>query len=618
MKFAMYFNVISMFFHLTGATTYSDGSLYVPLIKWVRTYYSTSAVFLMHSLSENEHFDENIYSMIYLRTVILLLGLKIAYMSHTWSRLLHREQIATLSCTFKDIHALKRNSILRPLVIIFLSGSEAVSEFSRYSKSLKMSLFAWFVIFITEWMDKKYCYNPSGNPFHLLFDTEMLVMCYGDPILREWYSVDGNNTVIFDLVKWYPERQVGSSTAALSLLTNLSLYERRNDLKGKVLRANSVLVKVKNNKFEGYFNRVISELENYLNFTLDIAFIEKEFGIFNTTTKSWNGAIRLVASGEADIGLADFSMTNIRLDYIDYMIPIFTLRKSFYFKQPEVLTVKWFAYYKVYSFTLWMSLLMTIMIALFVLAFIRSQVESTNLISEISHEFIRVWGIFCQQGITTESLFAEFPQNSSLRLAYFTILVTGIVSFAAYSASMICFVTARVRNIPFRTLQEFLDDDTYSIIVQRSSSDYDIFTVSLCLIMENSGTICMLSLLPVYICKDGSLTYYSGFNTKLRRTINYRIPCHVTFVDVGRVDSLSLILPKNSHMQKLLNSGLLNRLKSEVTFTEKTRFEPVGFYSIVSVLIIFLGGIILALVTLFIEIFYNRYINSYFYNYPDD
>ena len=68
-------------------------------------------------------------------------------------------------------------------------------------------------------------------------------------------------------------------------------------------------------------------------------------------------------------------------------------------------------------------------------------------------------------------------------------------------------------------------------------------------------------------------------------------------------------------MQKLLNAGLLNRFKTEITFTQKTRFQPVGFNSIVSVLIIFLGGIILALVILLIEIFYNRYMNSYF-NYP--
>lgn len=110
------------------------------------------------------------------------------------------------------------------------------------------------------------------------------------------------------------------------------------------------MIRIKNNKLEGYFSRAISELEHSLNFTLDVAFTELEFGIFNTTTKSWNGAIRLVASGEADIGIADFSMTNTRLDYVDFMIPILTLKKGLYFKQPDVFTVKWFAYYKVYKY----------------------------------------------------------------------------------------------------------------------------------------------------------------------------------------------------------------------------------------------------------------------------
>lgn len=77
---------------------------------------------------------------------------------------------------------------------------------------------------------------------------------------------------------------------------------------------------------------------------------ELEFGSFNVTTKCWNGAFRLVASGEVDIGLSDFSMTNIRLDYVDYTVPIITTRDCLYFKQPEMSAVKWLAYYKVYMY----------------------------------------------------------------------------------------------------------------------------------------------------------------------------------------------------------------------------------------------------------------------------
>lgn len=232
----------------------------------------------------------------------------------------------------------------------------------------------------------------------------MLVMCQNDPVLREWYSIDENKTEILDIVKWYPEKQELGFPAAVDLLTNLSLYERRKNLKGKVLRAvivkNSLLFSIKNDKMQGYFSLAITELENALNFTLDIVAEKREFGSYNMTTKHWTGAFSLVASGEVDIGISDFSMTNIRLNFVDYTIPIITTKRCLFLKQPEIFTVKWFAYYKVYNFMLWISLIVTMIISLFVLAFIRSRIESNNMIHEIFHEFIRIWGIFCQQGIS--------------------------------------------------------------------------------------------------------------------------------------------------------------------------------------------------------------------------
>ncbi|XP_043602911.1 glutamate receptor 1-like isoform X3 [Bombus pyrosoma] len=464
---------------------------------------------------------------------------------------------------------------------------------------------------------ENYCYNPPGNPFNLLYDTEMLVMCTDDPVLREWYSVDGNNTVTSDLVKWYPKKQLKSPTAVVDLLSNLTLHERRNDLKGKVLRAVTIKAKIqtftrndsggvirvltrtisvcllqnsifvtKDNKVEGYFSRAVNELENYLNFTLDIVTEELEFGSFNVTTKCWNGAFRLVASGEVDIGLSDFSMTNIRLDYVDYTVPIITTRDCLYVKQPEMSAVKWLAYYKAYSFALWMSVLVTIVSAQFTLAFMRSRIESTDLTVELYHEFIRIWGIFCQQGITE-----EFPRYSSLS-----------------------------------TIEEFVNDDTYDVILNKDSADYDMFALS----KDPFSVHMMAKLRPIHtlpiniedgfqsICDDPTLVYYSGYGKKMQGIVNFRIPCDIVCIDSGRVDSLSLILPKNSqftsilnyYVQKLLNTGLLNRFKNEVFFTKKNKFQPVGFYSVASVLIIFVGGVSLAFVILIVEMYCNRSANS--------
>lgn len=40
---------------------YNNETLYIPLIKWIRSYYSASAVFLLHSSNENKNFDGTIF-----------------------------------------------------------------------------------------------------------------------------------------------------------------------------------------------------------------------------------------------------------------------------------------------------------------------------------------------------------------------------------------------------------------------------------------------------------------------------------------------------------------------------------------------------------------------------
>ena len=110
----------------------------------------------------------------------------------------------------------------------------------------------------------------------------------------------------------------------------------------------SMLLTVEGKELKGFFGQVIMELEKALNFTIDFVAPEQDYGSFNITTKRWSGAMRLVASGAVDIGVSDFSMTNARLDYVDFTIPLLTTRINLYMREPEFFGVKWFAYYKVH------------------------------------------------------------------------------------------------------------------------------------------------------------------------------------------------------------------------------------------------------------------------------
>lgn len=49
---------------------------------------------------------------------------------------------------------------------------------------------------------------------------------------------------------------------------------------------------------------------------------------------------------------------------------------------------------------------------------------------------------------------------------------------AYYSAALVCFLTACIRVLPFRTIDEFVEDGTFKLIVPRGSADYDILAVS--------------------------------------------------------------------------------------------------------------------------------------------
>lgn len=147
-------------------------------------------------------------------------------------------------------------------------------------------------------------------------------------------------------------------------------------------------------------------------------------GSLNTTTNTWSGALRLVVNGEVDIGVSDFSMSDMRLDYVDFTIPLITTRIGLIFKQPELLAVKWSAYFQVYrtklhgnlinlklllrfialmfqtfSIMVWTSIVLLTIIAPFVLAFMRSRIESCCVKKIIYDEFIRIWSILCQQGL---------------------------------------------------------------------------------------------------------------------------------------------------------------------------------------------------------------------------
>ena len=89
------------------------------------------------------------------------------------------------------------------------------------------------------------------------------------------------------------------------------------------------------------------ELHRVMNFTISETIMEPLFGSFDEQTKQWSGVIGLLVDGKADIGVAEFTITNPRLDVVDFTLPLILSRSLLYIKQLDGSTVQWSGYFKV-------------------------------------------------------------------------------------------------------------------------------------------------------------------------------------------------------------------------------------------------------------------------------
>ncbi|XP_019697835.1 glutamate receptor 1-like [Harpegnathos saltator] len=604
MRLSLYLAYPMLLFVFVNSELRFNVSSFVNVILDLRKFYSAATVIFTHPSDKYGDYGD----------------LRITHLVHTCSIMLGRHYVVTLNVHFKKIHKSLRyhHKIVQPLAIVIMPSYDGFLEFMEATKTYEMSFPVWIVLFLYTPGNNThdYCHNPVGNPFNLAFDTQMLVICHDDEILREWYSVKGETTKVFNLAKWVDNK-------GFIPLTKLSLYDRKKDMEGVVLRAvtvkdESVSPNHTKNYIAGLYGKVLDELTYSLNFTLQVVSEVHEHGMWNRKNQTWSGVMGEIVSGYADFAIADMSMTSLRVRYVDFTLPLIISRNSLYIKEPGICGVKWFGYFQTFHSRTWIATLTLIALIPLLLCFMKICRGSRNISDLISDNFIYTWGIFCQQALI------DFPRPSSLRIAYFTIFCTAVLISAYYSAALICFLTACVRVLPFRTIDEFVNDGTFKLIIQRGSADHDIilasnesFSLKLLRLMKKESEL-PVTLIDGFtqICNDRKLAYL--VLNALKKSVEMRIPCKLSSVRTERIDNLGMVLSKgnpytgviNYHLQKFLDNGILMRLRDTRFLTESVEskaYQPVSAVNIVPILSILCMGIILSFAILMIESIHYRY-----------
>lgn len=126
---------------------------------------------------------------------------------------------------------------VQPLFVVMLKSLEDLYQFGATTKLYNMGLHTWLVIFM-ESRDSSFndfCKQPRDNVLNLVVSTKMLVKCYNNPLIREWYSMDERKIEVFEYGMW-------SMRKGVTKLSEQNFYERRSNFKGITLKVSSVKV----------------------------------------------------------------------------------------------------------------------------------------------------------------------------------------------------------------------------------------------------------------------------------------------------------------------------------------------------------------------------------------
>ncbi|XP_066598107.1 glutamate receptor ionotropic, delta-2-like [Prorops nasuta] len=530
---------------------------------------------------------------------------------HSWQLQFSKKNVLSLTMDFPDItkHANKyKRRIVRPLFVVLITSPESFDQFIYTTQNVDMSFPIWLIIFMP-YLDNPFhdfCEYPKENIFNVKFSTEMLVFCYGHTSLKEWYAVRDNLTRTFELAHWTP-------TTGLQLTTNESLYHRRDNMFGDTLKiatvAYSPFSTVKDGKLFDLFGEVLGELSRGMNFKMEIMPSVEGYGSYNKEMGKWTGVIGELVSGQADVGVAEFTMTTSRLDVVDFTLPLLLSKNRLYIRGHSNASVQWSAYFQAFKSDIWSVIVVLIITTPILLTVMKTRgVIAARIISE---NYILVWGIYCQQGLS------EFPTNSSLRLAYFSIFISALIVSSAYSASLISFLTVTTTTLPFNTLEEFAAARSYKLAVYKHSAEYDMFMNTQDKVLQEMSNLLMpRDELPImlfggfkYACTK-KVAFYT--TEVMLKTINRQLPCKIYYIESGRIDSLAMALVKGSpytglinyHLQRFRDNGMLNKLKgnhhSKAAMAE-SRHDAVGLWGIAPILAVLAGGIILGIFLLLLE-----------------
>ncbi|PSN36473.1 Ionotropic receptor 176 [Blattella germanica] len=558
----MELKLLLMLYFVHGKTLELSVNKMVNMTVSVLEHYHSTCVYLLQSTQQTDYLLKSL-STIYVNKLVKLKDLQIAVMS-----------ISTLLAK-TEVNSCQENL---PFYLLFSNDNSTFEKLKQISNKGIFSEARWLMFLATDinvtldslFTDINIPYNCEFLVIHPQHDEHEVVTL----VLTEVYKYNLNQTLQTNvLAKWTNEQFLWSTT---------SLLKRRENLQGAILREEAK-VKLKCKNFNGEFCGQLYEmwkiLETRLNLQYEYLTYSEDTLNFNSGNKTWQGAIGMLETNEADVSFDAYGVTAERLGSTNYVSNLFAAKLVIFVKKQISGGSMWWRILQPFSIGFWW----TVLSVLATLALILSNTWYITVHFGISQQsegysiynsWVVVLGIFCQQGHDST------PSAMSCRLVYLTTYLTCIVIFASYNAIYVSLLAVQHYSVPFREFKGLLDIKTYHFGVEGTMINVGIFEKATdpvmrkiydILIAPNSKSLPKNELEGLQrICKE---TNYAFLTEQDSGNIYAKLlPC-----EIMEIPRASIVMPVSfpiskrcpykrlftHHMEKLRRAGILQRIEND-------------------------------------------------------
>ncbi|PNF38345.1 hypothetical protein B7P43_G10524 [Cryptotermes secundus] len=313
----------------------------------------------------------------------------------------------------------------------------------------------------------------------------------------------------------------------------------------------------------GFFGLVWKDFEEKLNFKTNFTYLEpglNKYEVDGRKTDPYNKMVADVRRRKYDIAVAALHTVSERAKIVDYTYLMHRSKFVIVMKPAANEDMAWNHFFGPFHPSLWFGLIACILViagCLSLFHYVGQRLAYPEYETPKQYTFLvsifYVFSMFCQQGHDVT------PKSCACRLVYWLGYVTAVVVLAAYSATLISFLTIQNKEPPVKTLEALAKDRSYELGMMekylriiRGNSEHGITKeIYESKIVPDPKNIVNTSLEGLQRVCNAKYAFWTSVEAV--KEVGDSIDCNIAFLTYSHILNLAMIVTYNNPYRRLIN-----------------------------------------------------------------